>query len=587
MTRIHVWEKHEIVLEARKSHVHPYIDVDAGVRLRGPGGFDRKVHGFWDGGSTWRMRVTATRPGTWEWESFADVDDAGLRGMKGSFEAAAWTEAEKEENLCRRGFVRPTANRHAFELADGTPFFWLADMWLAAATQYYPWRDDDREYPIGPEVGFKDMVRARRRQGFNGITLIACFPNWGIDRLPAWAKTEDGMVLRHSWLEHGNNLDPDGSRNRSKDMRNEGGRPFELPGPVPGYEDIIPDMTKINPKYFQYLDRRIDYCNANAIIPFLELWRRDFSQAWSRYCGWPETYIRYIAYVYARYHANNIFFSPIHLDTPDASIPTRDYNGPIRTYLARYGAPPFASMVSTNASPSTLINYGNVEWIDFHQIGNDPREHVSYWYLKQLHSNEPAKPALNGEPYTPGFPPRTKIDMASEEAAANCRAGMYGSVLSGGQAGYVHELQAMYDGARSPKAVYKMWDAFKLATADQAVHLKSFVMSLGGRHTDLVPDEECLVPSKSGSEMGWTGWAYCAYTPDRQTFLAYFEKGTPREGTLLRNGLFGGSYRLTWFNPRTGRWLDRGETVDVGVRGWATLPKLPDDEDWALKAELV
>jgi len=162
MTKIHAWEKHEIVLEANDSHANPYMDVDVGVRLRGPGGFNKKVYGFWDGGNTFRVRVTATRPGTWTWESFANVDDPGLRGRSGAYEAVAWTEAEKEGNLCRRGFVRPTANRHAFELADGTPFFWLADMWLAAATQYYPWRDDEREYPIGPEVGFNPSSTPRK-----------------------------------------------------------------------------------------------------------------------------------------------------------------------------------------------------------------------------------------------------------------------------------------------------------------------------------------------------------------------------------------------------------------------------------------
>ena len=76
-----------------------------------------------------------------------------------------------------------------------------------------------------------------------------------------------------------------------------------------------------------------------------------------------------------------------------------------------------------------------------------------------------------------------------------------GRQVGGGLAGYVHELQAMYDGARSPKAVYKMWDAFKLKTADQAVHLKRFVMSLGGRHAELVPDEECLVPPPLGDKI--------------------------------------------------------------------------------------
>ncbi|WP_321992086.1 DUF4038 domain-containing protein [Marispirochaeta aestuarii] len=586
MPQIHIWERHEIVLQAEKEYRNPYMEVDMGVHLRGPG-FNKRVYGFWDGGNTFKIRLTATKPGTWTWESFANVDDPGLMGKSGSYTAVEWTEEEKRENVCRRGFPRPTANRHAFEMPDGTPFFWLADMWLAAATNHYPWREDDRSYPIGPDAGFKDMIRYRRDQGYNGITMIACFPAWGIDRLPAWAYMEDGLVIRHSWMEHGNNLEPDGSKCRSTDMHNEGGRPFEFPGPVPGYEDIVPDMTKINPEYFRYLDKRIDYCNENGIIPFLELWRRDFSEVWSKYCGWPETYIKYTSYMYARYHANNVFLSPIHMDTPEDSIPPREYNKPIRMYFARYGRPPFGTMISTNAAPSTLVNYGNVEWIDFHQIGNKWREHVSFWYLKELYWNKPERPALNGEPYTPGFPPETDLEMFSEEAYRNTRSGMYGSVLSGGQSGYVHELQAMYDGCRSPEAVYRMWDVFDIATSHQAVYLKNFVMSLEGRHVELIPDSECIIPNKSGDEFGWTGWAYCAYTPERDIILAYFEEGTPRKANLFRGGAYGCRYKLVWYNPRTGEWLDRNEVVEPDVRGVLEIPELPDDRDWALKMEIL
>jgi hypothetical protein len=585
MNTIHVWEKYEIVLTSEKTYDNPYIEVEVGIRLRGPA-FNKKVYGFWDGGNTFKIRITATRPGTWTWESFANVDDNGLIGQKGSYHAIPWTDEEKEENLCRRGFVRPTDNKHAFELADGTPFFWLADMWLAAATQYYPWRDDDKEYPIGPEVGFKDMIRFRKQQGFNGITLIGCFPSWAIDHLPAWSRTEDGVVLREAWFEHGNKLITDGTKTRGKDMRNEGGRPFEFPGVVPGYEDIVPDMRRINPKYFQYLDKRIDYCNANGMIPFLELWRRDFSEAWSTYYDWPGSLVKYIAYMYARYHANNVFLSPIHMDTPHSSIPTRDYNEPIMTYLAKYGPPPFGTMVSTNANPSTLVNYGNVDWIDFHQIGNDWREHVNYWYLKDLYYNTPTKPALNGEPYTPGFPADSTLDMFSDESALYSRSGMYGSVLSGGQAGYVHELQAMYDGARSEKAVYKMWDVFQLQTSDQAVYLKNFVMSLEGRHKELIPESECIIPDKSGPAFGWIGWTYCAYTPDKEIFLVYFEKEAPREGNLFRNGKYGGRYKVVWYNPRSGEWLDRTEIIELDSRGVARIPPLPDEYDWAMKLVL-
>ena len=61
---IHVWDVHEIVLHAENTYDNPYTDVTVWADLKGPG-FDKRVYGFWDGGDTWRIRVTATSPGTW------------------------------------------------------------------------------------------------------------------------------------------------------------------------------------------------------------------------------------------------------------------------------------------------------------------------------------------------------------------------------------------------------------------------------------------------------------------------------------------------------------------------------------------
>src|SRR6266542_1353581 len=77
-------------------------------------------------------------------------------------------------------------------------------------------------------------------------------------------------VIRTAWMDFGS-----GS---AKNMDNEGGLPFFFPGKVPGYENYFPDMDRINPEYFKYLDRNIDYLNANGFVPFIEVSRRDSGQ---------------------------------------------------------------------------------------------------------------------------------------------------------------------------------------------------------------------------------------------------------------------------------------------------------------------
>src|SRR5579872_6511009 len=90
---LHVWEKQELTLTAARLSGNPYTDVTVWVDLTGPT-FKKRVYGFWDGGTSFRVRVAATEPGLWKWQSGSSPQDPGLAGKTGSFEAVDWTEAE-------------------------------------------------------------------------------------------------------------------------------------------------------------------------------------------------------------------------------------------------------------------------------------------------------------------------------------------------------------------------------------------------------------------------------------------------------------------------------------------------------------
>ena len=316
---VHVWQKQELTFQSSQSFANPYTGVTVWVDLTGPG-FSKRIYGFWDGGRTFRVRLVAAAPGVWHWKSGSEPADPGLAGKVGSFVATAWTEAEKRENPLRRGFLRPSPNHHALELADGTPFFVIGDTWYAAGTNRFRWYDDDKERPIGSEAGFKDYVRLRKAQGYNWVNIIAAFPNWDNDGRPWHIVMNDPehTTVRSAWLEFGTG--PDARTGSAKNMRNEGGRPFLFPGRVPGYENVFPDVNRINPEYFKYLDRKIDYLNQQGVVPFIEVSRRDASECWKKYYSWPDSYSRFIQYVWSRYQANNVVLSPIHLDIIQESI---------------------------------------------------------------------------------------------------------------------------------------------------------------------------------------------------------------------------------------------------------------------------
>ncbi len=583
MVKTHVWEKQEITLEARGSYANAYTDVEVWVDLQGPG-FSKRCWGFWDGGRTFRVRVLATAPGTWSWKSGSNPADAGLAGRTGSFEADVWNPEELEANPNRRGFVIATANGHGLQYADGTPFYLLGDTMWAIPTYRFPWHDDDRERPVGPQMGFKDIIRYRKRQQFNSVAILACFPNWDRDGKPARIVTDEGIVIRAAWPS------PDGS---AKDMANEGGRAFAFPGKVPGFPDVFPDIDRLNPEYFKYLDRKMDYLHEQGFVPFLEVVRRDATQPWKRYHKWPDSYARYVQYVFARYQAHNVILSPIHFDTKKDSLPPRDFNEPCNMVHRKYGPPPFGNLVSTNAGPSTLCQFGHVSddapWLTLHQIGN-MREHDTYWYLTEIYRKQPPVPALHGEPYYSGW--GTQVEYYKEFAIPGntpkddryVRSGMYGSFLSGGLAGYIYGCTGLVRADIEPEVPTKIWDGLQWSSATMTAIFRDFVFCEGARYKELEPNADLVSPSRNHELRSFDGWAYCARTCERDLFLLYFEKGI-RAGTV-RSARHDSRYQADWYDVRAGRWIDAG-TVASDDLEMIRLPAKPDDEDWALRLRLV
>ncbi len=579
----HVWEKQELSFTATGTYQNAYTDVVVWVDLKGPD-FHKRVYGFWDGDSTFRVRLVATAPGNWTWTSGSDPGDSGLAGKSGSFTAVNWSEAEKDENPLRRGFLRATPNGHALETADGTPFIVIGDTWYSAGTNRFRWYDDDKERPIGPAAGFKDYVRYRKAQGYNWVNIIAAFPNWITDGRPWHLVMHDPekTTIRSAWLEFGT-----GS---AKNMDNEGGRPFFFPGKVPGYEDAFPDIDRINPEYFKYIDRKIDYLNANGFVPFIEVSRRDSGLCWYKYYKWPDSYARFMQYVWSRYQANNTVLSPVHLDIIDETVSPEDYTNAIRMVMRTDGPPPFGTLLSANANPSTLENWGENSWVTLHSIGN-MREHVNYWYLTEIYHLRKPIPGLNGEPYYAGYKDNRGAGAVNYTRGAEggtarddefVRSCAYGSFLSGGFAGHVYGAEGIWGADIEPTAPTKMWDAFQWRSASQVHFLRDFALSIGRRYQHLVPMMDLVYPNKSGDPLSYEGWAYCARTEDKDIFLAYFEKGCPP--AKVRGAHVMSVYHAQWFDPRNGTWSDVGSgEVQADKIGIITLPEFPGATDWGLR----
>jgi len=609
-SEVRVWEKQEIILQAENRYANPYTQVEVWIQLEGPD-FDKRVYGFWDGDNRYVVRLVATEPGQWRWRSGSNQpDDPGLNDHSGAFTAVGWSEQEKRENPNRRGFVQPTPNGHALQYADGTPYFMLGDTWLAGSTWRLPFRDaaTSDDYVPGPGIGFEDAVNYRKNQGFNSVSMIAAFPNWEADLNPSTYADENGVFVRNAWekfgydVGEGQGTDASGGLSywgtlTAKDMRDEYGHlPFAMSDKHPG----VSDFNRINPEYFQSLDRKMAHLSEVGFVPLLETVRRDVGPSWHAYYEFNETFARYFQYLIARYGAQNLVFSGIHLDwvPEDFSLTAEQFNQALTYHLEKYGPPPFGqihTVLIDRATHTTLGHGDEVPWLDMHSVGNKPRDHRVGENLEAQFKLEPPMPTANFEPYYTGW--LHEINKpGGEEPPANsprdnyfARAQMYGSVLSGGLSGHVHGTAA-YDitSTGEPEGARPhIWEALKYQSANYMRHLETFILSEGDRYQQLAPATGQISPRKApGSpEDGLDGWSYMMRDPQKNLALLYFESQavTPK----LAGFVPGETYALEWFDPLTGQWhAPKRLTADNG--GTLSLPAFPGggstaSRDWAAK----
>jgi hypothetical protein len=598
---IHVWEMKEVVLKSEKVCDNYYKEVECWVDLEGPD-FSKRIYAFWDGDNIFRVRLVPIFPGKWTYRSGSNQkDDKGLNNKTGKFSAVAWTEEEKKENPNRRGFIRPTPNGHALQYADGTPFFLVGDTWLSGTTWRLPFRgvkaSDD--YTPAPGIGFEDAVSYRKKQEFNSVSMIACFPNWESDCNASTYADKNGVYLRNAWEKFGYYTEK--GELTSKDMRDEhGNKPFEMSSEQEG----LADFDRINPDYFKSLDKKMRYLSEEGFVPLLETVRRDNCPAWKAYFNFNESYARFVQYLISRYGAYNIIFSGIHLDwiPKEYSLTAQEFNRALTYHFRKYGALPFGQPHTTLINNSTYTQFGHGDdcpWLTMHSVGNKPRDHRVSDSLRILFDLEPPYPAINFEPYYTGWDHEINMPGGERPPADSprdnyfSRAQMYGSVLSGGLSGHVHGTAA-YDitSTGEPEGMRPhFWSALKFESASYMRHLSDFILSERDKYQQLKPSHEYIHPREApGSpEEGLDGWSYMMRTPNKDFALLYFENKSilPVIKGFKENKL----YNFRWFNTRNGEW-EKSVIVKTGANGDLNPPLFPDGKnpsstDWAAKIVLL
>jgi hypothetical protein len=230
-----------------KIYADPFNDVDVDVIFTN-GQQSWRMPTFWDGGSKWTVRFAPPAPGeyTYHLES-TDKNNPDLNGHESRITIRPY---DGTNVLLQHGMPRVSENKRYFEYADGTPFYWLGDTWWTGLSDRISWE------------GFQKLTADRKAKGFTVVQIVA------------------GMI-------------PNNEEEAPIDAgyRNEGGAVYD------------PQFKQVNPKYFDYADRRIQtLVNAGITPAIVGAWRQALAQMG---IAKMEKHWRYII---ARYGAYPVFW---------------------------------------------------------------------------------------------------------------------------------------------------------------------------------------------------------------------------------------------------------------------------------------
>jgi hypothetical protein len=252
-------------IESRKRYADPFNDVDVDVVFT-KNGNSWRVPTFWRGGNKWTVRFAPPMPGRYAYHlESTDQANHDLNGHSGIVTVIPYSG---KSDLFRHGAIRVSANKRYFEHADATPFYWLGDVWWTGLSSRLPWD------------GFKKLTADRKAKGFTVIQIVA------------------GLVPSNEEVAPS---DPG--------FCNEGGCVW-----TPGFE-------RINPRYFDYADRRIQCLLDNGLVPaIVGAWDRVLVQMGTAKLE------KHWRYVVARYGAYPVFWivGGEIMDPPLALMP-KDY----------------------------------------------------------------------------------------------------------------------------------------------------------------------------------------------------------------------------------------------------------------------
>jgi hypothetical protein len=495
----------ETSFTSARKYENPFLEIDVDVIFQQD---DKKwkVPAFWAGADNWTVRFAPPLQGKFTYRvECSDKSNSGLNGNEQSLTVTPYTG---ENPLLKRGLLRVTADKRHFLHDDGTPFLWLGDTWWKGLCKRITWE------------GFQDLTADRKKKGFSVVQIVCgTYPD------------EPGL-LKPSW-------------------GNEGGIPY-----------VKQDFSEMNPRYFDYADRRIKHLVDAGIMPAIV-------GGWGRAVnltpvGLPG-YKRHFRNLIARYGAYPVIWI-LGGETDKSQGPWHE--------LAQYvdAIDPYNRLLCNHSSHLRNALEGHAMFdFDMDATGHNSWRTVNDVITSARRSSQyaPLKPFVSGE---------SCYELHMQENPAYLQRYQFWALMLAGAAGHTYGAAGIWHMA-TPEA-HGNWGGwggqpYDLTTWNEGMHFPgSAQLGHAKALLETLPWQEFREHpewvEKDLFAAGIPGKIRVIYQPNRGLYKW--------DGITVKN-IEPGTYSAFYFDPVSGLWYDQGIHNLSGT--WRS-PNVPSPQDWVL-----
>ena len=518
------WDVFETSYESAKVYPNAFTEVEVDVVFK-QGDKQWKVPAFWAGDKKWTVRFAPPIQGKYTYRvECTDKANPGLNGKEQTLSVGAYTG---DNPLLKYGFVKVAPGKTTFEHADGTPFFWLGDTWWKNLCKRMPWE------------GFQELTADRKAKGFS-VVQIVCGPY------------PDENFFAPS-------------------LENEGGQQY-----------LAQDMSVVNPKYFDYADRRLKHLADNGIVPaIVGAWGRGDCNSMEKFGV--ANIKRHWRYLIARYGA----YPVIWILAGEIPEETKAGKGPwaeVATYLRSID--PYHHPLTCHTGQGRKLAKDDITVIDFDMVGGNHDERISVApqtvaIVSSAYATKPPMPVLVGE---------TCYEGHMQQGFGDVQRRMFWQSILSGAAGHTYGAAGIWHaGGEGDHGNWGAWgrQPYDWTTWKEGMNYPGAThLGIGRKLLEQYPW------AKFEPHPEWAPGCYAAGIAGEFRFIYLPRRNIYNwDGPEVRDLEPDVDWHVYYFDPATGRKFDQGvikataKVGDASAKPVSFKKNVPSPQDWVLVLE--